>query len=101
MPIPLETAAATYKEMSRILPFRFRRRGKKKQQPPEERGKVVVLGSRTLDMDVQVTAKDLFLEPPNPFDSQAKRNPRRGVALFGGLVFVLLVVFLVSSFVSK
>lgn len=100
MPIPLETAATTYKQMSKILPSRFRRRGKKKQQLPEERGEVVVLLG-TLGMDVEVAAKDLFLEPPNPFDSQAKRSPRRGVALFGGLVFVLLAVFLVSSFVSK
>jgi hypothetical protein len=104
MPIPLvelETARTTYKQMSKILPPRFRRRGERKQRLSEEAADVLVLGARRVDMNIRGALKDVFLEPRNPFESQAKRKPRRGIALFGGLGLALFAVFIASSWMAR
>lgn len=101
MPIPLETASTTYKTMSKILARRFRRRGARKQRLPLEAAELADLRIQRAEIDVRATVKDVFLEPRNPFDSQATRKPRRAVAFFGGLSFVLFAVFVVSSLVAR
>jgi hypothetical protein len=104
MPIPLvelETARTTYKQMSKILPPRFRRRGERKQRLSEEAADVLVLSARRVDLNVRGALKDVFLEPRNPFESQAKRKPRREIALFGGLGLALFAVFIASSWMAR
>lgn len=99
MPIPLvelETAGTIYKQMSKILPSRFRRRGERKQRLAQEAADALAV-----DTDIRAAIKDVFLEPRNPFDSQAKRKPRREIALLGGLGFALLAVFIASSWMAR
>jgi hypothetical protein len=104
MPIPLvelETARTTYKQMSKILPPRFRRQGERKQRLSEQAADVLVLSARRVEMNIRGALKDVFLEPRNPFESQAKRKPRRGIALFGGLGLALFAVFIASSWMAR
>lgn len=101
MSIPLQTASTTYREMAKILPPRFGRRGKARAQLPNEMIEASVLATRTAGAAIWAAAKDIFFEPPNPFDSQATRDPRRGVALFCGLIFTFAAVFVVGSFVTR
>lgn len=100
MPVPLETAATTYREMAKIVPHRFRNRRKAKPQLPNEMEDALVLAATRAGTAVQAV-RDIFFEPANPFDSQATRHPRRGVALFCGLAFTFVAVFAVSSFVTR
>lgn len=101
MSIPLETASTTYKEISKILSPRFGKRGKARPRLPNEIEEASVLAIGRAGMAVRAAAKGIFLEPPNPFDSKAKRNPRRGVLLFGGLTLAFISVFVVSSFLAR
>jgi hypothetical protein len=99
MPIPLvelETARTIYKQMPKILPPRFRSRGARKQRLPQEAADALAV-----DTDIRAAIKDVFLEPRNPFDSQAKRKPRREIALFSGLGFALFAVFIASSWMAR
>jgi hypothetical protein len=54
-----------------------------------------------VDLNVRGALKDVFLEPRNPFESQAKRKPRREMALFGGLGLALFAVFIASSWMAR
>jgi hypothetical protein len=87
--------------MAKILPPRFGKRGKARAQLSNEMEEASVLATRTAGAAIWAAAKDIFFEPPNPFDSQATRDLRRGVALFCGLTFALAAAFVGVSFVTR
>jgi hypothetical protein len=101
MPIPLETAENTFSALPRMLPPRFRRRGKRRYVLPGELGELAELAGCGNRSGVSAAMQEVFLEPQNPFDVQAKRKPRREVAFAGGLLLLGLVVFIVSSIAAQ
>jgi hypothetical protein len=58
---------------------------------------LLLIVERRKNIGLKAAFADLCLQPRNPFDHDAKRKPRASVTLFGGLLLMLLIVFLVSS----
>ena len=52
------------------------------------------------DTGFRVAVADAVLEPRNPFEPATKRRPKSGIAIAGGLVLLLIAVFLYFSFQS-
>ena len=103
MPILLDTdtASTTYKEMSKLLPSRFRKRRGQKPQSSVESDNGSGIGMKREAAQLVAQMKDVLFEPRNPFDSQAKRSLRREIAFLGGLVFAFFAVFVVSSILAR
>ena len=52
------------------------------------------------DTGFRVAVADAVLEPRNPFEDATKRRPKSGIAIAGGLLLLLIAVFLYFSFQS-
>jgi hypothetical protein len=52
------------------------------------------------DTGFRVAVADAVLEPRNPFEPATKRRPKSGIAIAGGLLLLLIAVFLYFSFQS-
>ena len=101
MPILLDTVSTTYKEMSKLLPSRFRKRRGQKPQSSVESDNGFGLGMKRGAAQLVTQMKDVLFEPRNPFDSHAKRSLRREIAFLGGLGFAFFAVFVVSSILAR
>ena len=96
MPILLGAVAERHGRHSKILP-QVQRLQTGAQDQNAEYQRLLLIVDRRKNIGLKAAVADLCLEPRNPFDDEAKRKPRASVTLFGGLLLMLLVVFLVSS----
>lgn len=96
MPILRGSVSERQTRPSKILP-QVQKREKRLEERNAEYQRLLLIVGRRKERGFYAALADLCLEPRNPFDHEAKRKPRGSVTLFGGLLLMLLIVFLVSS----
>ncbi len=68
------------------------------QTVPQMYERLLLMIRERNDTGFPLALTDNTLQPKNPFDPEARRKPKTGIALGGGLALVLSAIFVYFSF---
>ena len=68
------------------------------QTVPQMYERLLLMIRERNDTGFRLAVSDNTLQPKNPFEPEARRKPKAGIALGGGIALVLSAIFVYFSF---